>query len=169
MDAYQSWTLFLIFCSILTLVSGVVLLTNKKPDQHPHTPGITGASDSTTLVSLPPSARRRARSKTSKVGDEEEGILSAEGEAPNGSVPWQLGDASDDEDGSEVPRGFGSARRGESGWVEGGDGERARMIDDIDDEHRESTSSDATLARPENEVGAYADDFDDWQSGKARS
>lgn len=31
-DAYKSWTLFLIFVSILVLISGVVLLTHKKPE-----------------------------------------------------------------------------------------------------------------------------------------
>lgn len=31
-EAYKSWTLFLIFVSILVLISGVVLLTHKKPE-----------------------------------------------------------------------------------------------------------------------------------------
>lgn len=161
-DAYESWTLFLIFCSIIILISGVVLLTNKKPDPHPKTPGVPG--DATTMVSLPPSARRRARSK---VGDEEEGILPIAG--TDGSVPWTLGDASDEEDaGPEVQRGFGSARRGEAGWAEGR-GERARMMDDTEEGeggHRESTSSDATLARNEQE-GVYTDDFEEWETSKA--
>ena len=161
--------MFLIFCAILILISGVVLLTNKKPESHPKTPGFKGTGDTTTLVSFPPSARRRARSK---VGDEEEGILSAEGERTEGAAPWQLGDASDDEDG-----GFPSAQRrtADRPWAEGGgeEGERARMMEDhdsVEDEaHRESTSSDATLARPEHEGGAYTDEFDDWENGKARS
>lgn len=119
------------------------------------------------MVSLPPSARRRARSRATKLGDEEEGVLS-----PDGAEQWQLGDASDDEDEAAVPRGFGSARRGESGWAEG-EGERARMMDDLDghvpeEGHRESTSSDATLARNENE-GAYTDEFDEWGPGKTSS
>lgn len=117
------------------------------------------------MVSLPPKARRRARSK---LGDEEEGILSAEGDGAEGAAPWQLGDVSDDEDAA----GFSSARRGttERPWAEGGgEGERARMMEDHDaaeDEHRESTSSDATLARPDH---AYTDDFDDWKNGKTTS
>ena len=120
------------------------------------------------MVSLPPTTRRRARSK---LGDEEEGILSAEGEHADNVAPWQLGDASDDEDGS-----FPSAQRrtADRPWAEGGgEGERARMLEDHDgtaeEEHRESTSSDATLARPEHEAPAYTDDFDDWENGKARS
>lgn len=152
-------------------MSGVVLLTNKKPESHPKTPGFTGTGDATTMVSLPPSARRRARSRANKLGDEEEGILSAESDAPEGTAPWQLGEVSDDEDGAEVPRGFGSARRGENGWANG-EGERSRMMEDhdsADGEHRESTSSDATLARPENEAGAYSDEFDDWGNSKTRS
>lgn len=161
-DAYQSWTLFLIFCSILILVSGVVLLTNKKPDPQPKTPGFKVTDDATTTVSLPPGTRRRARSK---LGDEEEGILSAEGSNP---APWQLGDASEDED-----SGFPSAQRraADRPWAEaGGEGERARMMEDhdsADEAPRESTSSDATLARPEPDGGAYTDEFGDWKSGKA--
>ena len=128
------------------------------------------------MVSLPPNARRRARSRTNKLADEEEGMI-PEGEAHEGSAPWQLGDASDDEDGADVPKGFQTqaVRRGQSGWVEGGEGERARMITDQDDaegeeEHRESTSSDATLARPENEATVFVDDeFGEWGEGKQRS
>lgn len=165
-DAYESWTLFLIFCSILILVSGVVLLTNKKPDPQPKGPGFKGTDDATTMVSLPPTARRRARSKA---GDEEEGILAAEGEYAESGVPWQLGDASDDEDG-----GFSAQRRAaDRPWAAGGEGERARMMEDHDslaeEPHRESTSSDATLARPDHDGAAYSDEFDDWKDGKARS
>ncbi|EKM54136.1 uncharacterized protein PHACADRAFT_257763 [Phanerochaete carnosa HHB-10118-sp] len=161
-DAYQSWTLFLIFCSILILISGVVLLTNKKPDPQPKTPGFRSTDDTTTTVSLPPNTRRRARSR---VGDEEEGILSAEG---GSTAPWQLGDASDDEDGS-----FPSTQRhaADRPWAgAGGKGERARMMEDhdsADEAPRGSTSSDATLARPEQDGDAYSDEFGDWKTGKA--
>lgn len=155
--------LFLIFCSILILISGVVLLTNKKPDPQPKTAGFKGSDDATTMVSLPPTARRRARSR---VGDEEEGILAAEGEG-EGAAPWQLGNASDDEED------FAAPRRAERPWAAGGEGERARMLEDaehdVHDDARESTSSDATLARPDHDGAAYTDDFDDWKASKASS
>jgi magnesium transporter len=125
------------------------------------------------MVTLPPSARRRARSRTGKLGDEEEGIIDPEGEVPEDGAMWELGDASDDEDGAEVPKG---AKRGVGGWAADRteDGERVRMIDDRDngedEEHRESTSSDATLARPEHESTEFVDDeFGEWTEGKARS
>lgn len=166
MDAYESWALFLIFCSILILVSGVVLLTNKKPDQHPHTPGIA-SGDPTSLVALPRGARRRARSGAGKPpGDEESGIIDSEDEDHQGTTaPWQLGDDSDDEEDHVGRSAPASARRSERTWAEG-EGERARMMDDIDaDEpgHRESTSSDATLARPD------TDDLKDWERRKDSS
>ena len=41
-DAYESWVLFLIFVSILVLVTGVVLLTHKKPDPAAHPPADSG-------------------------------------------------------------------------------------------------------------------------------
>lgn len=143
-----------------------MLLTNKKPDPQPKTPGFKGASDTTTMVSLPSAARRRARSKA---GDEEEGMLPTEGLHAESQATWQLGDVSDEEDG-----GFPAApRQADRPWAAGGEGERARMLEDHDalaeDAHRESTSSDATLARPEHDGAAYTDDFDDWKDGKARS
>lgn len=94
--AYQSWTLFLIFVSILVLISGVVLLTHKKPEP------ITGKIKSTAL----PRRRRKGRKGKSMIGqngstghveegedDEENGHPDAENE-----VLWAVGDASDEGD-----------------------------------------------------------------------
>ncbi|PSS06520.1 hypothetical protein PHLCEN_2v3687 [Hermanssonia centrifuga] len=177
-DAYESWALFLIFCSILVLVSGVVLLTNKKPDQHGRT-AASGTSTNATLVNLPRLRRRHTGTKGDKpgmIGDEEEGLrVSEDGEttAADGAVLWQLGEVSDEEDADEP--GFPhSPRRGEGVGVTGGEGERARMMEDHEPEHEEdhraSVSSDATLARPEGDGGAYADDeFGDWGEAKTPS
>ncbi|PBK91582.1 hypothetical protein ARMGADRAFT_209678 [Armillaria gallica] len=60
-DSYQSWTLFLIFVSILILISGVVLLTHKKPE-----PG-SKALASAPVVSSNPRGRKSKRASTSKV------------------------------------------------------------------------------------------------------
>lgn len=84
-DAYQSWTLFLICVSILVLICGVVLLTHKKPES------TTGKKKSS--ARLP---RRKTKTSGSKAkhaeaaGEEEE----QEGET---QVLWALGEASDDD------------------------------------------------------------------------
>lgn len=110
------------------------------------------------------------------IGDEEEGLRVSEDEettAADGAVLWQLGEVSDEEDADEP--GFPhSPRRGEGVGVTGGEGERARMMEDHEPEHEEdhraSVSSDATLARPEGDGGAYADDeFGDWGEAKTPS
>ncbi|KAK0461173.1 uncharacterized protein EV420DRAFT_1530703 [Desarmillaria tabescens] len=92
-DSYQSWTLFLIFVSILILISGVVLLTHKKPE-----PGSKAlGSASAVVVSSNPRGRKLKRASTSKVSltgeaddhhqnDDEEQVL------------WTVGDASDAEE-----------------------------------------------------------------------
>ncbi|KAI0682982.1 hypothetical protein BC835DRAFT_1397425 [Cytidiella melzeri] len=164
-DAYQSWTLFLIFCAILILVSGVVLLTNKKPE-----PSLHGEAGSGAQTSISPRTHRRARNKGAKANDEEEGLRDDDdevlGEDP---VLWQLGDASDDEDGPVSALTSGSARRGLG--VRPGEPvsderehmlvEHTEVLDQL--EHRESTSSDATLGRAEPEAGGFVDDeFGDW-------
>lgn len=100
--AYKTWTLFLIFVSILILISGVVLLTHKKPEP--------GAVPKTAGLAPAPMGQRNRRSKkasTSKISldelNDEEGARGAgrlarhrngEGES---SMLWDVGDASDDE------------------------------------------------------------------------
>lgn len=89
-DAYKSWDLFLIFLSVVVLIGGVVLLTNKKPEKPEPT-------QSTQLSNL----SQRSRSSTKKLASDEDedgeeaGLRRAEpGEE---EVMWQLGDDSDDE------------------------------------------------------------------------
>ncbi|KAJ3802990.1 hypothetical protein GGU11DRAFT_740177 [Lentinula aff. detonsa] len=95
-DAYQSWTLFLIFVSILILISGVVLLTHKKPE-----PGAALKSATLASGSLPmPRLRNRNSRKASgskpdlEAGDPDDDASIHSGE--NGPL-WAVGDASDDE------------------------------------------------------------------------
>lgn len=157
MDAYESWALFLIFVSILILITGVVLLTHKKPDNHP---GPHSAAPAVGTPLSPMARKRRARRGGVKPGDEEEGLT---GDEPDGDVLWQVGDVSDDEDGEEYPS-YLSRRQGLG--EENGEGERQRILSsldnaDDDEDQRASTSSDATLARPEAEADA---DFGKWES-----
>ena len=145
----------MIFVSILILVSGVVLLTHKKPDDHavhhPDTP-VVGTAMS------PLSRKRRSRKDGAKSGDEEENLVDDE---PHRAVVWQVGDVSDDED-SEDYTGYMSRRQGLG--AEDGEGERQRILSaqdnpDEDEDQRASTSSDATLARPEADA-----DFGSWEA-----
>lgn len=96
MDAYETWVLFLIFISIMVLISGVVLLTLKKPETKDALPSTPAA---------PSSARPRPRSATidSKSGDQdEEAALRGDDRDRLGveEETWQVGDDSDDESGS---------------------------------------------------------------------
>ncbi|KAK7675965.1 hypothetical protein QCA50_021078 [Cerrena zonata] len=162
-DAYESWALFLIFVSILTLVSGVVLLTHKKPDPnhgHPHSATPGSAAGGTSIIPLSQARRRSSRRKSDKDSkDPEEGEALHDRDLEGGDeVLWQVGDASDDEDEDFVPRNQGLSEAD-------GRGERQRILADQEDDEplaRASTSSDATLTRPEAE--GSGDEFGNWKS-----
>lgn len=142
----------------------MVLLTNKKPEPKSRTVG-AGASTDGQVFSLPPRVRRRARSKGAKTADEEEGLRDEEEVDDDGAVVWDLGEASDDEDSPVSPR-KGIAANDHAIGV----GERERMMAEhiiYSEDPRESTSSDATLTRPDTDGGPYVDDeFGDWNHGK---
>ncbi|KAG6832624.1 hypothetical protein H0H92_014460 [Tricholoma furcatifolium] len=88
-DAYQGWTLFLIFVSILVLISGVVLLTHKKPEPTNATPV--------------PLARTKGKGKgkTRKISDAEEGR--AGGGGGEQDVLWAVGEDESDGEHEEDP------------------------------------------------------------------
>ncbi|KAJ4483354.1 hypothetical protein J3R30DRAFT_3698167 [Lentinula aciculospora] len=99
-DAYQSWTLFLIFVSILILISGVVLLTHKKPE-----PGAPVKSATLASGPLPmPRLRNRNSRKASgskpdlEAGDPDDDASIHSGE--NGAL-WAVGEVSDDDEGED--------------------------------------------------------------------
>lgn len=152
---------------MITLISGVVLLTYKKPEKKSATSGHPAG------VALPPRSRRGARRKGGVAGEDEQDALRdiEEGEGDAEEL-WQIGDASDDEDDSGHPRSPRPVRHRSSSARSRGEGEQERMIGDGDDveegEHRESTSSDATLARPDSARGYADDDFGGWQNGKVQ-
>lgn len=92
-DAYKPWTLFCLFLSIAVLISGVVLLTHKKPEPKPAA-NPTGAGDDThsmrTLTS--PSKSQKAGPKV--LGDDQsnwsigaESDSEAEGDGQGPSTP----------------------------------------------------------------------------------
>lgn len=153
-DAYHAWTLFFIFCSMIILIAGVVLLTFKKPD--PTGTGRTAGLGAIALDSagnMSGGASRRGKKGMALNGDEEEGDGTGDTES---EVMWQLGEASDDEGEPQRARSRSRSPRPGSrleglgkgvGGVKDGEGERRRMLDDEDegDEHnRGSTSSDRT-------------------------
>ncbi|THV06095.1 hypothetical protein K435DRAFT_712149 [Dendrothele bispora CBS 962.96] len=96
-DAYQSWTLFLIFVSILILISGVVLLTHKKPE-----PGAIKSANPVSAVPLSRVRNRSARkaSKTKSADDEDPEDPNDE-HAGEDQVLWAVGEVSDGEDEGE--------------------------------------------------------------------
>ncbi|KZT26776.1 hypothetical protein NEOLEDRAFT_1177356 [Neolentinus lepideus HHB14362 ss-1] len=154
-DAYQSWTLFLIFISMLILISGVVLLTHKKPE--PKRP-----AGATRLSSIP--SGRRTVKKAKGDAEEEEG-LRPEGDVENQEVVWQVGDASDDEDEPEheaPPRPLPSGSRvsDEVAALMNADEEHGEEREIHVQTHRRSTSSDVTLARDTGD-----EEFGEWTKG----
>ncbi|KAF5393269.1 hypothetical protein D9757_000629 [Collybiopsis confluens] len=95
-DAYQSWTLFLIFISILILISGVVLLTHKKPEPGAPVRSATVASGS---VALPRLRQRNSKRASSSKTDLEAGNLDGDTSLHSGEneMLWAVGDTSDDD------------------------------------------------------------------------
>lgn len=88
-EAYKSWTLFLIFISILVLISGVVLLTHKKPQPIKSSSATQG--------------RRRKQKRRNRMAAS--GTSGEEGHSPRGEddgeeeqALWALGEESDEED-----------------------------------------------------------------------
>ncbi|TRM69938.1 hypothetical protein BD626DRAFT_625209 [Schizophyllum amplum] len=89
-DAYQPWTLFLIFVGILILISGVVLLTYKKPE----VPDAAKAAAE---------ARPRPKQPRHKKVDDEEAQSLADDDAEHSEqhVLWTVGEPSDDDAGDD--------------------------------------------------------------------
>jgi predicted membrane channel-forming protein YqfA (hemolysin III family) len=117
-EAYKSWTLFLIFVSILVLISGVVLLTHKKPEP---------------VAAKVKSARQPRRPKST-------GPQNGEGED---RVLWAVGDDEDDNEGEDddidhhqhplhqtLPKGNVAGNSSSHTSL----GEQSRLIDDPEDE-----------------------------------
>jgi len=98
-DAYQTWTLFLIFISIMILILGVVLLTLKKPERRggaPTTPRVAGPART-----IPPRRRRSGGKQDLERGDGRGSEVDAR-ELGDDQTLWQVGEASDEEDGDDV-------------------------------------------------------------------
>ncbi|KAJ6625563.1 hypothetical protein B0H10DRAFT_1907428 [Mycena sp. CBHHK59/15] len=95
-DSYQSWTLFLIFVSIFVLISGVVLLTHKKPEPGPLSARSAAALGSAGFPRLQLRQQtRRGKAKKPKNPDaDEETMVGAEEEEL-----WGIGNESDDDGG----------------------------------------------------------------------
>ncbi|KAI0268675.1 hypothetical protein BC834DRAFT_1018817 [Gloeopeniophorella convolvens] len=161
-DAYASWTLFLIFVSILILISGVVLLTHKKPEPPP--------SQRDGGIALNAVSGRQVPRKVDGKAEEHEGLR---GEEHNGGpaeeVVWDVGEASDEEDehGRLTPRPEGLAKAGHG---EEGEHLMSSSHDDDDDAHPRVTApngSPQTRRRSTSSVmrrdkGGSKDDGDDF-------
>lgn len=177
-DAYQNWTLFLIFVFILVLIGGVVLLTHKKPD--------AGDAPDTKLGALP---KRRARSPSHKKTsgedsddeDDHEGRALRAREEGLEAAEFELGEVSDsddeDVDGAKrakrpAPVPEGSGRRAEEAGLmvhDEEDGEHAPAPSSVrkgvaSPDRRSSEESDKTLAREED-----AEEFGEWKASEVQT
>jgi magnesium transporter len=141
-DSYKSWTLFLIFVSILILISGVVLLTHKKPEHTPTPPG---------SASVAPIFRSRRSGVTDKMGGD---VEAGEGGPGASETLWTVGGESDDEAAPSRPprRQRGGSRKGEGASL-------IKVGDDL--EGRRSGSSDATLS-PNDDQDPFRDEPDEY-------
>ncbi|KAF8325224.1 uncharacterized protein EI90DRAFT_3073443 [Cantharellus anzutake] len=102
-DAYSNWILFAIFVSIVILIVGVILLTNKKPEPK------AAAQQSTILGPVPLNVRRgRRRPKSSEpqvdLQDdddriEEDDALRASDDEQEDAAVWRIGEDDDEVDG----------------------------------------------------------------------
>ncbi|KAG0706124.1 hypothetical protein DFH29DRAFT_903765 [Suillus ampliporus] len=164
-DSYKPWILFLIFASIMILISGVVLLTHKKPERSTRAPAATA------LSGLSSRKAARSSSKVNRIADDDENddeeqalrrTEEGEEEREDQAVLWQVGDDSEDEDDQagkgHTPRGVHTA--GNTSRVTG---EGSRLMRDEEEpdfeqrhEHSRSISSDVTLAQD-----PFHDDDDD--------
>jgi len=190
-DAYQTWALFLIFISIVTLISGVVLLTLKKP---------VTENNSTTSAPVNAESAQSSRLRSSTV-DSKSGDVDANDEGENSvlnrrrsretgrvgtdEMLWQVGDLSDDEDHENANKSRTSLRGEESGlsvgntrtksqFGEEGVGLMQEHDSDEDNDHdnkaerlpnhRRSNSSDATLAGGSASRIRSSEDFKDWDA-----
>ncbi|EIW83163.1 hypothetical protein CONPUDRAFT_121611 [Coniophora puteana RWD-64-598 SS2] len=158
-DAYKPWVLFLIFVSIAILISGVVLLTHKKPE-----PAKAGPKEPSPAALT---SKKRDVIQRSTDDDEDHGeqhaLTSRDGE--EGTEVWQLGDASEDEDEnnamrSRLPR-TSAPNEGATSSTEG-----SRLLHDEYEatNRRESTSSDDMKVTQDPFKDDEGEEFGEWNS-----
>jgi hypothetical protein len=128
-DAYAPWTLFFSFVSILILISGVVLLTHKKPE-----PSTTQRDGGIALNAIP--GRHVSRTGGGKAEGHDE--MHPEDHLEDGQALWDVGEASDEEDERTT---LPTARKGGKGNY-GEEGEHLMTAShDDDDTHTHATTT----------------------------
>ncbi|KAK7053313.1 hypothetical protein VNI00_003939 [Paramarasmius palmivorus] len=161
-DAYKSWTLFLIFVSILVLISGVVLLTHKKPD-----PGALKSVALNSPGALPMNRTRGTKRSKKDTGDEGETHAEGEGEE---DVLWAVGEAESDDEGEgededidhhQHPLGMSvdPARRASSMRLEthGEEGRGLMSTEDDDEGHGHEHQTQRRSRDSDEEFGSWTD------------
>lgn len=136
-DQYHSWTLFLIAVSILVLVSGVVLLTHKKPEPGARA-STAGASHGSIALGSVPSTRKKDVSESRP--EENEALRE---DVDGDPVVWDLGNASDDESDDATLAAHGDSRSSQDEHrddksktgLAGTPGEEGRSLIQRNDEH----------------------------------
>ena len=119
---------------MIILISGVVLLTYKKPEKKAPAAAAPG---NVAMASRSPHGAGRPRRKSDGDGEDEQAALRT-GDEPEPEEVWQIGstDASDDEDGA-LPHTPRSTRHRSASARSRGEGEEERMIGGEDEEEGE--------------------------------
>lgn len=172
-DAYKPWILFLIFASIMILISGVVLLTHKKPERSTRAPATTALSGLSSRKTARSSSKVNQMDEDDENDDEEQALRKTEeGEEDreDQAVLWQVGDISDDDD-DQVGKGHTPRGVHIAGSTTRVTGEGSRLMRDEEEadleqrhEHSRSISSDATLAQsPQDPFHDDDEEFGQWK------
>jgi drug/metabolite transporter (DMT)-like permease len=160
-DAYKPWILFLIFASIMILISGVVLLTHKKPERSTRTPTATALSSLSSHKAARSSSKVNQIDEDDENDDEEQALRKTEEGEENRAVLWQVGDISEDEDdqigNGHTPRGVHVA--GSTTRVTGEGSRLMRDEEEVNFEQSRLISSDTALAQ--NAQDPFHDDDDE--------
>ncbi|KAG2119540.1 uncharacterized protein F5147DRAFT_601741 [Suillus discolor] len=163
-DAYKPWILFLIFASIMILISGVVLLTHKKPERSTRAPAATALSGLSSRKAARSSSKVNRIDEDDDDDDEEQALRKTEEGEEDRAVLWQVGDISEDEDDQvgkgHTPRGVHVAGNTTRVTGEGSMLMRGEEVNfEQSHEHSHSISSDTTLAQ--NPQDPFLDDDDE--------
>jgi len=160
-DAYKPWILFLIFASIMILISGVVLLTHKKPERSTRMPAATALSSLSSHKAARSSSKVNQIDEDDEDDDEEQALRKTEEGEENRAVLWQVGDISEDEDdqmgNGHTPRGVHVA--GSTTRVTGEGSRLMRDEEEVNFEQSRLISSDTALAQ--NAQDPFHDDDDE--------
>lgn len=156
----------------MILISGVVLLTHKKPERSTRAPTTTALSGLSSRKAARSSSKVNQIDEDDENDDEEQALRKTEeGEEDreDQAVLWQVGDISEDED-DQVGKGHTPRGVHVAGITTRVTGEGSRLMRDEEEadleqrhEHSRSISSDATLAPSPQDPFHDDEEFGQWK------